>query len=135
MVEGFSAIGPGVAKIVGVSDDYDAVAAAQQSIADELGDRVAAATSQPYYLDITHPRANKGARRLVPVGAVRDPAGGHRDDRGRPERRPHVRPLGPLRSRWGTRTEDVQRAAQHVTTSNEEDGFANAVDRFILGRS
>ena len=27
---------------------------------------------------------------------------------------------------------DVQRTARHVTTSNTEEGFANAVDRFIL---
>jgi hydroxymethylpyrimidine pyrophosphatase-like HAD family hydrolase len=28
---------------------------------------------------------------------------------------------------------EVHRAARHVTTSNDEEGFANAVDRFILG--
>jgi len=27
---------------------------------------------------------------------------------------------------------EVQRDATHVTTSNEEEGFANAVERFIL---
>jgi hydroxymethylpyrimidine pyrophosphatase-like HAD family hydrolase len=27
---------------------------------------------------------------------------------------------------------EVQQDATHVTTSNEEDGFANAVERFIL---
>jgi hypothetical protein len=27
---------------------------------------------------------------------------------------------------------EVQREATHVTTSNEEEGFANAVERFIL---
>jgi len=28
---------------------------------------------------------------------------------------------------------EVHRAARHVTTSNDDEGFANAVDRFILG--
>jgi hydroxymethylpyrimidine pyrophosphatase-like HAD family hydrolase len=28
---------------------------------------------------------------------------------------------------------DVQRAARFVTSSNSDEGFANAVDRFILG--
>ena len=32
----------------------------------------------------------------------------------------------------GNAHEDVQRAARHVTTTNEEDGFANAVERYIL---
>jgi beta-phosphoglucomutase family hydrolase len=33
----------------------------------------------------------------------------------------------------GNASRDVQRTARYVTTSNEEDGFANAIDRFILG--
>jgi hydroxymethylpyrimidine pyrophosphatase-like HAD family hydrolase len=32
----------------------------------------------------------------------------------------------------GNADRDVQRAARHVTTTNEADGFANAVERFIL---
>jgi hypothetical protein len=28
---------------------------------------------------------------------------------------------------------DVRRQAKHVTTSNEEEGFANAMDAFVLG--
>ncbi len=32
----------------------------------------------------------------------------------------------------GNASHDVQAAARHVTTSNEEEGFANAVERFIL---
>ncbi len=36
----------------------------------------------------------------------------------------------------GNASHDVQRAAHQVTTTNDEDGFANAVERFILeGRS
>ncbi len=33
----------------------------------------------------------------------------------------------------GNASAEVQRQAQYVTTSNEEEGFANAVERFILG--
>ena len=50
-----------VAKIVGVSDDHDAVSKASAAAHDRFGDHVTAAASQPYYLDITHPDANKGA--------------------------------------------------------------------------
>ncbi len=55
-----------VVKIVGVSDDLAAVARAEADVRHELGDHVSAARSQPYYLDVTHPDANKGGvvRRL-----------------------------------------------------------------------
>ncbi len=32
----------------------------------------------------------------------------------------------------GNASHDVQEAARRVTTSNEDEGFANAVERFIL---
>jgi hydroxymethylpyrimidine pyrophosphatase-like HAD family hydrolase len=48
------------AKIVGVSDDLNAVAVCESKVRDELGAHVSAARSQPYYLDVTHPAANKG---------------------------------------------------------------------------
>jgi 3-deoxy-D-manno-octulosonate 8-phosphate phosphatase KdsC-like HAD superfamily phosphatase len=34
----------------------------------------------------------------------------------------------------GNASPGVQRAARRITTSNEEEGFANAVERFILGK-
>jgi hypothetical protein len=33
----------------------------------------------------------------------------------------------------GNASPEVQRAADFVTESNRDDGFANAIDRFILG--
>ena len=60
VVDGFDGLTARVAKIVGVSDDFTAVAAAEKSAQEELGDHVAASRSQNYYLDVTHPRANKG---------------------------------------------------------------------------
>jgi hypothetical protein len=35
----------------------------------------------------------------------------------------------------GNAASDVQQAANFVTTSNAEEGFANAVERFILPRA
>jgi hydroxymethylpyrimidine pyrophosphatase-like HAD family hydrolase len=49
------------AKIVGVGDDLEAVARCEKRVQDELSDHVSAARSQPYYLDVTHPPANKGS--------------------------------------------------------------------------
>jgi len=34
----------------------------------------------------------------------------------------------------GQSSEEVKRAATHVTTSSEDEGFANAIDRFILAQ-
>src|SRR6516164_2861552 len=49
-----------VVKIVGVSDDYDRVADCASAVRARFGSHVAASRSQPYYLDVTHPTANKG---------------------------------------------------------------------------
>ena len=61
VMDGLDGLTSDVAKLVGVSDDLDAVARASQAAHDKFGDHVAAARSQPYYLDVTHPDANKGA--------------------------------------------------------------------------
>ena len=47
-------------KIVGISDDLDLVAACEKAAQNALGEKASAARSQPYYLDVTHPQANKG---------------------------------------------------------------------------
>ncbi|MGA3403757.1 MAG: HAD-IIB family hydrolase, partial [Acetobacteraceae bacterium] len=47
-------------KIVGISDDLDLVAACEKVAQNTLGEKASAARSQPYYLDVTHPQANKG---------------------------------------------------------------------------
>jgi hydroxymethylpyrimidine pyrophosphatase-like HAD family hydrolase len=120
-----------VAKIVGVSDDHDAVAEAAATAREELGAHVSTARSQPYYLDVTHPQANKGA--VVDYLARRysiDPQ--------------HIATIGDMPNdvlmfarsgvsiAMGNAHREVQRAARHVTTTNDEDGFAYAVERFIL---
>src|SRR5215469_9913373 len=50
-----------VAKIVGISDDLERVRRAEADAQAAFKDRATAARSQPYYLDITHKDANKGA--------------------------------------------------------------------------
>src|SRR5581483_11615084 len=47
-------------KIVGVSDDHALVARCEKDAQTALGEAASAARSQPYYLDVTHPAANKG---------------------------------------------------------------------------
>src|SRR5690349_4295586 len=47
-------------KIVGISDDYDLVARCEAAVQQRFAGHVSAARSQPHYLDVTHPTANKG---------------------------------------------------------------------------
>ena len=61
LVDDFDGTTEKIAKIVGVSDDLDRVARAEADARTQFGDHVSAARSQPYYLDVTHPDANKGA--------------------------------------------------------------------------
>lgn len=123
-----------VVKIVGASMDYEAVARCEASIQAEFGSRVSAARSQPYYLDVTHPDANKGAivhrlarylnvspRRIATIGDQMNDTLMFRESG--------------LSIAMGNASPDVQRQATFVTTSFGEEGFANAVERFILPRA
>jgi Cof subfamily protein (haloacid dehalogenase superfamily) len=120
-----------VAKVVGVSNDHEAVARCETVAREELGGRVSAARSQPYYLDVTHPNANKGmvVRRLseyldVPAYEIATIGDGANDVL--------MFAQSGLSIAMGNASPEVQRAARCVTTSNEEEGFANAVERYIL---
>jgi Cof subfamily protein (haloacid dehalogenase superfamily) len=123
-----------VAKIVGVSDDHDAVAAASASAHDEFGDHISASRSQPYYLDVTHPDANKGGvvkflstRYGIPPEEIATVGDMPNDVL--------MFAHSGLSIAMGQSDREVQRAARRVTTSNDEDGFAHAVDRYILRAS
>ena len=77
VVDTFDGVLGRVVKIVGVSNDHDRVAACEAALQQTFGTQVSAARSQPYYLDVTHPTANKGtvidrlARYLkIPVEAI-----------------------------------------------------------------
>lgn len=135
-----------VAKIVGVSDDFEAVAWCEADVQQQFreqvccqagassggGDRVSAARSQPYYLDVTHPRANKGfvVERLSQMLAI--PSHEIATIGDMPNDVPMFAKSG-LSIAMGNASTEVQQAAQYVTTSNEDEGFANAVEHFILG--
>jgi Cof subfamily protein (haloacid dehalogenase superfamily) len=120
-----------MAKIVGVSDDHDLVAATAEQARERFGDHVSAAQSQPYYLDITHPRANKGevvnylsahlgiaSNRFVAIGDMPNDV--------------LMFAHSGLSIAMGNASPEVQRAARHVTASNEQEGFAKAIERFVL---
>jgi Cof subfamily protein (haloacid dehalogenase superfamily) len=120
-----------VAKVVGVSDDHDAVARAWSAAHDRFGDHVTAAASQPYYLDVTHPDANKGwvarylARRYGLSAAEIATIGDMPND-------VLMFAHSGLSIAMGNADPQVKRAARRITDTNDNEGFAKAVERFIL---
>jgi Cof subfamily protein (haloacid dehalogenase superfamily) len=121
-------------KIVGVSDDLDRVARCESAVQEALGDQVSAARSQPYYLDVTHPQANKGevvrtlSRLLdIPVEAIAVIGDMPNDVL-------MFRQAGTSIA-MGNASEEVKAQASAVTASNAADGFAQAVHTVVLGQA
>ena len=131
LTETFDGLRDGVAKIVGVSDDREAMDRATDAAREHFGDHVTAAQSQPYYLDVTHPDANKGsvvkflsARFSIPTSQIATIGDMPNDVL--------MFAQSGLSIAMGNASTEVQRAARRVTTSNQDEGFAHAVETFIL---
>ena len=127
----FASVSSGVAKITGVSDDYDAVQKGVDAVRERFGDHVSAARSQPYYGDVTNPDANKGAVAKYLSRTYQIPPEQIATIGDQPNDVLMFAHSG-LSIAMGNASHEVQRAARRVTTSNEDEGFANAVERFIL---
>jgi Cof subfamily protein (haloacid dehalogenase superfamily) len=130
-VDDFSGVSDGVAKLVGVSDDYDALQKAVEAVHALFGNHVSAARSQPYYADVTHPQANKGG--VVKFLAAR--YGIHTSEIATIGDMPNDVLMfneSGLSIAMGNASDDVQRVADCVTTTSENEGFANAMQRYIL---
>ena len=132
VVENFGHALDSAAKIVGVSKDFELLARCEQDLGATLADQATVVRSQSYYLDFTHPLANKGvalselARLLaVPLAEIAVIGDGGNDVA--------MFERSGLCIAMGNASAEVQRAADFVTDSNREDGFANAIERFILG--
>ncbi len=131
VLESYGGLHADVAKLVGVSDDHDAVEAGVTGVHDRFGDQVSASRSQPYYVDVTHPDANKGfvaqylaaryklsSEEIATIGDMPNDV--------------LMFAHSGLSIAMGNSGPEVQRAARRVTSSNDEEGFAEAVKRFIL---
>ena len=121
-----------VVKIVGVSDDHDVMARCVAEVQRQFGQQVSAALSQPYYLDVTHPKANKGevisalsTLLAIPTAQIAT-IGDMPNDVLMFER-------SGVSIAMANASAEVQHAAKFVTTSNTEEGFALAMERFVLG--
>jgi Cof subfamily protein (haloacid dehalogenase superfamily) len=121
-----------VAKIVGVSDDLAAVARCEADVQHDCGNTVSAARSQPYYLDVTHPDANKGHVVIVLSQVLSIPAEQIATIGDMPNDVLMFQKSG-VSIAMGNASPEVQKQARFVTTSSEEEGFANAMESFVLG--
>jgi Cof subfamily protein (haloacid dehalogenase superfamily) len=123
-----------VVKIVGVSDDHELVAKCEAAVQEQFGSQVSAARSQLYYLDVTNPTANKGVvvERLstfydIPLQKVATLGD-------QPNDVLMFRRSG-LSVAMGNASDEVQRQATYVTASNDDEGFAEAIERYVLPRA
>jgi Cof subfamily protein (haloacid dehalogenase superfamily) len=119
------------AKIVGVSEDFALLARCETEGRALLGGEASVARSQKYYLDITHPLANKGAAVTdiakllrIPLAEVAVIGDGGNDVA--------MFALGGLSIAMGNASPEVQAQADLVTGTNDHEGFASAIERFIL---
>ncbi|MCL2768906.1 MAG: Cof-type HAD-IIB family hydrolase [Solirubrobacterales bacterium] len=133
VMAGLDGLTDSVAKLVGVSDDRQSVSQATAAVHERFGEHVTAAASQPYYLDVTHPDANKGvvaqnlARRyglsvneIATIGDMPNDV--------------LMFAHSGLSIAMGNADPQVRRAARRTTDTNDHDGLAKAVERLILPR-
>ena len=117
-------------KIVGSSADAALLQRCEIAMQKALGRQATAVRSQSYYLDVTPPGCDKGtfvkamARRLeIPKQAIAT-IGDMQNDL------PMFEASG-LSIAMGNATDEVKKRATQVTTSNEEEGFAKAIDMIL----
>jgi Cof subfamily protein (haloacid dehalogenase superfamily) len=120
-------------KVVGSSADAALLQRCEIAMQNALGAQATAVRSQTYYLDVTPPGCDKGtfvkamAKRLgLATGAIAT-IGDMQNDL------PMFRSSG-LSFAMGNATDDVKKAANHVTASNEEEGFARAIEMILKAR-
>jgi Cof subfamily protein (haloacid dehalogenase superfamily) len=134
VVENFKDVLGRAVKIVGVSDDRDLVARCEKDVQDALGATAAAARSQPYYLDVTHPDANKGTVVTTLSKLLAVPANEIATIGDMPNDVVMFR-KGGLSIAMGNASPKVRAQADLVTDSYDDEGFAKAMERFILHRT
>jgi Cof subfamily protein (haloacid dehalogenase superfamily) len=117
-------------KIVGSSADAALLQRCEVAMQQALGAEATAVRSQSYYLDVTPPGCDKGTF----VQAIAKRMGVSTDE---------VATIGDMQNdlamfrksgisiAMGNATDDVKKLATHVTASNEEEGFAKAIDMIL----
>jgi Cof subfamily protein (haloacid dehalogenase superfamily) len=121
-----------VSKVVGVSDDLEAVQRCEAAAKAAFGERATANRSQPYYLDVTNKDANKGAVVKFLSQHLGVPAAEIATIGDQPTDVPMFK-LSGLSIAMGNAPDQVKALASVTTDSYNDEGFAKAMERFILG--
>jgi Cof subfamily protein (haloacid dehalogenase superfamily) len=118
-------------KVVGVSEDHELLKQCETEMQAALGEGASVSRSQPYYLDITHPLANKGAavRHMaalmnVPMAELAVIGDNYNDLA--------MFAQTDISIAMGNAPDDVKKKARFVTDSNDADGLAAAIHKYIL---
>lgn len=120
-------------KITFVSDDAAVLDGLRDAVLQRFEGKATIVKSQTYYLDITATSANKGdgvARLAAAIGVPLDRTiviGDQANDLAMFDRAGRAIAMG-------NATDAVKARAADVTTGNDADGVAHAIDKFILGR-
>ena len=121
----------GAAKIVAVSDDPGQLARCEKALRKAFDERVSAQLSQTFYLDVTHPNANKGAvvqtlSRLLSIPTqCFATLGDMANDISMFE-------VSGLSIAMGNANQEVKEAADLRTKRNDDEGFAYSVESIVL---
>jgi Cof subfamily protein (haloacid dehalogenase superfamily) len=132
VVSGYDGVLDRVAKIVGVSDDHDRVRRCEADAQAAFGQHATAARSQPYYLDVTNKDANKGAVVQYLTEHLGVPAEEIATIGDQPNDVLMFKRSG-FSIAMGNASDEVKAQAHAVTDSYNDEGFAKAIERFILG--
>ena len=117
-------------KIVGASSDAAMLQRCEAAMQQAVGAQATAVRSQSYYLDVTPPGHDKGtfvqamAKRMgISTDAVAT-IGDMQNDLA-------MFKTSGVSIAMGNATDDIKKLATHVTTSNEDEGFAGAIDLIL----
>ena len=125
------AVADSVLKMVGVSDDFGAVEHCESLLQSRVDLQISATRSQQYYLDITHLQANKGNAVLNLSEVLEIPCSEIATIGDMPTDISMFRKSG-VSIAMGNASPEVQLAAMYVTRSHDEDGFAEAMEEYVL---
>lgn len=118
-------------KLVGVGDDYAVVERTEVELQNRADLQISATRSQKYYLDVTHLKANKGNAILELSDVLEVPCTQIATIGDMPTDVFMFKKSG-LSIAMGNASPEVQKAAMFVTKTNDEDGFALAMQKYVL---
>ena len=131
VIASFDSLYATAVKVVGVSDDSARMQAASDALQRTLGHAASVALSQPYYVDITNPVANKAAVVRYHAGRLGIPPDEIATIGDMPNDVLMFRDSG-FSIAMGNASDDVKKQASAVTDSCNDEGFAKAVERYLL---